>query len=208
LLYLCSCLINPKIILVDSFLFFLEQGFFHVLDGNTYDHMLFLIVLLVTYSFKELVKVIYAISMFTFGHSLTLLLSSYQIVSVNINYIEFLIPMTLVVFAVYTIFTVGKTSKKGNFYFQIIMSLFFGLIHGLGFAKGFNAIVGSANKFISLLEYSLGIEAAQLVAAVVILFIGYIFQTIFRFSKRDWTLVISSVVLGLVIPMLITNKIW
>jgi hypothetical protein len=88
------------------------------------------------------------------------------------------------------------------------MSLFFGLIHGLGFAKGFNAIVGSANKFISLLEYSLGIEAAQLVAAVVILFIGYIFQTIFRFSKRDWTLVISSVVLGLVIPMLITNKIW
>jgi|TARA_B110000977_G_scaffold126191_1_gene161420 hypothetical protein len=54
----------------------------------------------------------------------------------------------------------------------------------------------------------LGIEAAQLVAAVVLLFIGYIFQTIFRFSKRDWTLVISSVVLGLVIPMLITNKIW
>lgn len=193
---------------MDSFLFFLEQGFFHVLDWNAYDHLLFLIVLLVAYSFKELTRAIYAITAFALGHSLTLLLSSYHIVNVNSNYVELLIPMTILVFAVYNIFTAGKTSKRGSFYFQMIVALFFGLIHGLGFARGFNAIVGANNKFISLLEYSLGIEVAQLVAVIVILFVGFVFQTIFRFSKRDWTLVISSIVLGLVIPMLMANKIW
>jgi hypothetical protein len=56
--------------------------------------------------------------MFTFGHSLTLLLSPSQIISVNIDYVEFLIPMTPVVFAAYTIFTVGKPQKKRTFIFK------------------------------------------------------------------------------------------
>lgn len=193
---------------MDSFLFFLKQGFFHVLDWNAYDHLLFLFIFLVAYSFKETVKAIYVVTIFTLGHSLTLLLASYQIVSVNSRYVEFLIPISILIYALYNIFTAGKTSNKGSLYFQMIVALFIGLVHGLGFAKSFNNLVGSNNKFISILEYSLGIEAAQLVALIVILFVGFAFQTVFRFSKRDWILVISSIVLGLVIPMVINNKIW
>ena len=145
---------------------------------------------------------------FTIGHILTLLLSTYNIISVKSHYIEFLIPATILVIAIYNVFTAGKTSKEGKYNFKIMIALFFGFIHGLGFANGFDKIVGSHNELISVLEFSLGIEASQIVVAITIFFIGLIFQTLFRFSKRDWTLVVSSIVIGLVIPMLIANKIW
>ena len=191
---------------MDTFIYFFKYGFFHVLDWNAYDHILFLIVLLVAYTFNDWVQTVYLITLFTIGHSLTLLLSTYNIISVKSNYIQFLIPLTILIVAIYTVFTAGKFSRKGAF--NMIFALFFGLIHGLGFANGFERIVGNNNKFISLLEFGLGIEAAQAVSIIAILFFGLVFQTVFRFSKRDWTLVIASIVIGLVIPMLVANKIW
>lgn len=192
---------------MDTFLYFLKHGFFHVLNWFAYDHLLFLIVLLVAYSFKDWIKTVYLITAFTIGHTLTLLLSTYGLIHVTSKYIEFLIPLSILIFAIYNVFTAGKTSKNGGYYFKLMIALFFGFIHGLGFAGGFSKIVRNHNKLISALEFSLGIEAAQIVVAIVILILGALFQTVFRFSKRDWTLVISSIVIGLVIPMLIAHKI-
>jgi hypothetical protein len=59
-----------------------------------------------------------------------------------------------------------------------------------------------------LLEFALGIEGAQILVVLIILILAFAFQTIFRFSKRDWVLVISSLIMGIVIPMLIKNKFW
>ncbi|AOW21292.1 HupE/UreJ family protein [Urechidicola croceus] len=193
---------------MNEFLYFFKEGFFHVFDWKAYDHLLFLIVLTVVYSFNDWKKVIWLITLFTIGHSLTLLLSIYDVIRVNTRIVEFLIPLTILIVAIFNVFTAGKTSRDGKNNLNMIFALFFGLIHGLAFAGGFERIVGSNNKLLSLLEFGLGIEASQVVAAIIILFLGFIFQTVFRFSKRDWTLVISSIVIGLVIPMLIANKIW
>ena len=193
---------------MDTFIYFFKHGFFHVLDWNAYDHILFLIVLLVAYTFKDFIKTFYFITLFTIGNLMTLLLSTYHVINVNNNYIAFLIPLTIFIFAVYNVFTARKSSKAGKNNFNLIFALFFGLIHGLGSTYEFERIVGNNNKFISSLEFGLGVETGQLVGLVVILFLGFIFQTVFRFSKRDWTMVISSIVIGLVIPMLIANKVW
>jgi len=64
------------------------------------------------------------------------------------------------------------------------------------------------NKLLPLLEFALGIEIAQVIIVFMVLFLGFLCQTIFRFSKRDWIMVISAVVVGLVIPMLINSQIW
>jgi hypothetical protein len=81
------------------------------------------------------------------------------------------------------------------------------LIHGLGFASFFTAL-DSDSGILPLLEFALGIEAAQIIVVIIILIIAFIFQTIFRFNKRDWVLVVSSLVIGMVIPMLINNWIF
>lgn len=193
---------------MDSFLYFFKQGFFHILDWQAYDHILFLIVLTGVCTFNNWKKTIWLVTLFTLAQMLMLLLTTYNIINVNSRLVAFLIPLTILIIAVFNVFTAGKATKNRNDMLFYIFSFFFGLIHGLGFSSTFERVVGNNNKFISLLEFSLGIEGSQIIVVIIILFLGYIFQTIFRFSKRDWTLIISSIVIGFVIPMLIVNKIW
>ncbi|MDW5289331.1 HupE/UreJ family protein [Formosa sp. PL04] len=192
--------------MLDDFLFYVQYGINHVLDINGYDHVLFLLVLTVSYVFKDWKRVLILVSLFTLGHTISLILAAYNVVKINGVLVEFLIPITIFIMAVYNIFTAGKTIQKGVgvLFFS---ALFFGIIHGLGFAREFHLLVGGAsNKLLPLLEFALGIEAAQIIIVFVVLFISFIMQTVFRFSKRDWVLVISSIVIGLVIPMILENE--
>lgn len=195
---------------MNEFLLYFKIGLHHVLDIHAYDHVLFLIALMVPYAFKDWKKVILLVSLFTIGHTLALLLSVFGIVSVKINLVEFLIPITILITAFFHLFTAGKTSKKEGISFEAIITLFFGLIHGLGFSNYFKTILpGSAtDKLIPLLEFALGIEAAQLIVVFVVLVLAYILQTFFRFSKRDWALVLSAFIIGVVVPMVIESEIW
>jgi hypothetical protein len=127
----------------------------------------------------------------------------YNVVSVNSNLVEFLIPITIIVTAIFNIFTAGKGARKEKLGLTFFVTLFFGLIHGLGFSSGFkNMVPSNESKMFPLLEYSFGIEIAQVIIVFLVLIIGFIVQTIFRFNKRDWIMIISSIIIGLVIPML------
>jgi hypothetical protein len=178
---------------MDNFMFFLKEGLFHVLDWNAYDHVLFLIALVVIYDFKNWQKILWLISLFTIGHTLSLILSAYKIVSISQNWIEFLIPVTILITALVNVFFAKNATKLAKTNTNLFFALFFGLIHGLGFSGYFKMLIGSSTqKLIPLLEFALGIELAQLIVVIAILIIGLIFQTVFRFPKRDWILIISA----------------
>jgi len=86
-------------IMLENFWFNVEYGLNHVLDFNGYDHVLFLIVLTVPYVFKDWKRVLVLVSMFTVGHTLSLVLATYDIVSVNVKLVEFLILLTILIVA-------------------------------------------------------------------------------------------------------------
>lgn len=190
----------------DVFWMNVKYGINHVLDINAYDHVLFLIVLTVPYLFKDWKRVFMLVTMFTLGHTISLLLAVYGAVKISSSIIEFLIPITIFIVALFNVFTSGKGAQKEKVGVLFFSTLFFGLVHGLGFAGEFRMYIGKASsKLIPLLEFALGIEIAQVIIVFLVLFLGYVFQTVFRFNKRDWIMVISAVVIGLVIPMLINN---
>lgn len=192
--------------MLDEFWFNVNYGINHVLDINAYDHVLFLIVLTVPYVFKDWKRVLILVSVFTLGHTLSLVLAAFNIVKVNAALVEFLIPITILIVAAFNVFTAGKGAQKEKIGVLFFSTLFFGLIHGLGFAREFQLMVGASdNKWLVLLEFALGIEIAQVIVVFLVLFLGYIMQTVFRFSKRDWIMVISAVVIGLVIPMILNS---
>ena len=192
---------------MNDFWFNVTYGLNHVLDINGYDHILFLMVLAVPYTFKEWKSVVILVSLFTLGHTVSLFLAAYSIVQVNGVLVEFLIPLTILLAAAYNLFKAGKIARRNGFNLLMFSALFFGLIHGLGFAREFKMFIGqSKDKLVPLLEFALGIETAQVIIVFVVLFIGFLTQTLFRFSKRDWVLVLSSIVIGLVLPMLIENE--
>lgn len=195
--------------MLDNFWFNMQYGMNHVLDINAYDHVLFLLVLTVPYMFKDWKRVLLLVSMFTLGHTLSLVMAVYGIISVNAKLVEFLIPITIMVVALYNVFTAGKKAPSEKVGILFLSTLFFGLIHGLGFAREFKMFVGrSDSKLLPLVEFALGIELAQIIIVFVVLFIGFLCQTIFRFSKRDWIVVLSAVVVGLVIPMLLHSELF
>lgn len=195
---------------MSQFWIYFQIGLKHVLDINAYDHVLFLIALTVPYLFKDWKRIFILVSIFTIGHTLALILSVYGIVTIKVNLVEFLIPITISITALYHLFTAGKTSKNDSINLVFFITLFFGIIHGLGFSNYFKTILGGSptSKLIPLGEFALGIEAAQLIVVFVVLVISYIVQTVFRFSKRDWALVMSAFIIGVVIPMIIESPIW
>lgn len=195
---------------MSDFWIYFEVGMRHVLNIFSYDHVLFLIALSIPYVFKDWKKILLLVSLFTLGHTLALFLSVYEIVVVKVDIIEFLIPITILITAFFHLFTVGKTVKNYSINVVGFITLFFGIIHGLGFATYFKSIIeGTRNsKLLPLLEFATGIEAAQIIVVLIALIAAYCVQTLFRFSKRDWTLMTSSFVIGVVLPMIIESKIW
>lgn len=192
---------------MSDFWLYFNLGLHHVLDWKAYDHILFLIVLCAAYTFSSWKKLLILVTLFTLGHTISLFLASYNVVSVSGKVIEFLIPITILITALFNLFTAGneKTLEKTGILY--IATVFFGLIHGLGFASFFQ-VLDTGHQFIPLLNFAIGIEAAQIIVVIILLIISFISETIFRFNKKDWVLVISSLVIGMVIPMLINNWIF
>ena len=195
---------------MSEFWLYFNIGLKHVLDIKAYDHVLFLIALTVPYLFKDWKRLLLLITFFTLGHTVALILSVFGIVTVKANLIEFVIPITILLVAIFNLFTAGKNSKNEGISIIAFVTLFFGIIHGLGFSNYFKTLLpGTASeKVLPLAEFALGIEAAQIIVVFVILIISYIVQTVFRFSKRDWALVMSAFIIGVVIPLIIQNPVW
>jgi len=195
---------------MSEFWIYFQIGLKHVLDIHAYDHVLFLIALTVPYTFKDWKRILLLVTVFTVGHTLALLLSVFGIIAVKVNIVEFLIPITILITAFYHLFTAGKATKNDGLNLVFFVTLFFGIIHGLGFSNYFKTILGgtATSKLLPLGEFALGIETAQIIVVFVVLLISYIVQTVFRFSKRDWALVMSAFIIGVVIPMIVESPIW
>lgn len=189
---------------MSDFWLYLKLGLEHVLDLGAYDHILFLIALCAAYSFDLWKRLLLLVTLFTLGHTLSLLVAHYGIVSISGSYVEFLIPVTILAAAIFNLFKAGKASgtRKNNLYF--VITVFFGLIHGFGFAR-YYGMISDGDGVAPLLEFALGVEIAQVIIVILTLLASFIIQVVLRFNKRDWVLVISSVVIGMVIPMLLAN---
>lgn len=193
---------------MNDFILYFKMGLFHVLDLNAYDHILFLIVLAVVYQFKQWKKVLWLITLFTIGHSITLALSAYNILKVRADLVEFLIPLTIFITGLMNVLTAKKASV-GKDNQNLFFALFFGLIHGLGFSNYFKMMIGkSESKLMPLLEFALGVEAAQVIIVLLILLVGGVVQSVFGVNRRDWILVVSSIVIGFAIQMMLNRVFW
>lgn len=203
----------PKFLTPDmmsEFLTYFQLAWRHVLDIKGFDHVLFLIALAVPYGFKDWKRLLLLVTIFTIGETLALLLSFFGIVIIKLVLVEFLIPITILITALFNLFSVGKSYKGNGINLIGIATLFFGIILGLEFSIYFKSITqGSmSDKIKPLFEFALGIGVAQVLMVLVVLIFSYILQNFFRFSKRDFTLVFSSFVIGVVLPMIIRSAIW
>ncbi len=195
---------------MSDFWLYFNIGLKHVLDINGYDHVLFLMALTVPYTFKHWRALLLLLTLFTIGHTMALVLSVYGMVTIKAEIVEFLIPITILGAALYNFFKAGKASRNENMSVVAIGTLFFGIIHGLGFSNFFKnmLVANNEDKLLPLLEFALGIEAAQIIVVLAVLILSALVQNFFRVSRRDWILVTSAFIAGVIIPMIFESEIW
>ena len=184
------------------------MGLKHVLDFSAYDHILFLAALSVVFTIKQWKKVLWLVTLFTVGHSVTLALSAYNILNIDVALIEFLIPVTIFLTAVFNIINAIRNTENSND-INLIFALFFGLIHGLGFSNYFRMMIGKEeNKLMPLIEFALGIELAQVIIVLAILTIGYVFQQYIKLKKQYWVIATSIFILFISAKMMWERVFW
>ena len=138
------------------------------------------------------------------------MLCVFNILTIKVSIAAFIILILILITALYTIITTGKSSKKDSIIFIATLTSLFGIIHGLGFSNYFNSIVHGkpSDKLVPLFESALGFGISQIIVIILALLLAYVTQNLLKFSKRDWILIVSSFIVGVVIPMIIQNEIW
>jgi len=164
---------------MDTFINFTLLGVEHILIG--FDHLLFVLALLFLVKRKEL---IWAISSFTLAHSVTLALSTFQIIMLPIGVVEALIAFSIVLLALEMLKPENERITKN----YIQMAFLFGLLHGFGFASVLSELNSAGTDIsISLLAFNIGVEIGQLIFIGIILILLYLFyknQSLMTLSKR------------------------
>ncbi len=188
---------------MNDFWFYIELGFEHVLDLGAYDHILFLAALAVPYSFKQWKQVVILATIFTVAHCTSLALSAYDVLKVDVGLIEFLIPVTIALTALFNVYRVLKNEGNTGIFFTGLATAFFGLIHGFGFSNYFNMLMAEEeHKLGPLLGFATGIEFSQVAIIMIVLLLTWLFRDVLGLKKNYFVLGSSILIVLITIPML------
>ena len=177
---------------MNDFQIYLHLGFKHIIDWAAWDHILFVLVLTLRYQWTDLKKLLVLVTAFTVGHSITLALSTLHWIDLPSDWIEILIPVTIV-FTGISNFWVKSFHFKSKYPLIYFLALFFGLIHGLGFSNYLKSLLGQTESILGpLFTFNIGLELGQLLIVGGILIISFIFVSLLK-VKRERYLQIGSV---------------
>ena len=194
---------------MQDFWFYIKLGLDHVLDFSAYDHILFLTALGIPFTFKQWKKVLILASVFTITHCLSLMLSVYAIVEMDVSLIEFLIPVTIFLTALFNILYQNMLQCQKSIALHIVATAFFGLIHGFGFSNYFKMLMSGADEKVTpLIGFATGIELSQVTIVLSVLVLTYLFQSVLKVKQSIFIWVGSIIVLLITIPMLYQTFPW
>ena len=191
---------------MQEFWFYIKLGLNHVLDFGAYDHILFLSALAVPFTFKNWKHVVVLATIFTIAHCTSLTLSVYEVFTVEVALIEFLIPVTILITALFNFTYVFKEGVNLGELLHYIATAFFGLIHGFGFSNYFKMLMAEEeDKITPLLGFATGIELSQVTIILVILTLAFVLLDLLKIKRPIFIAVTSILIIAITIPLLIAT---
>jgi HupE / UreJ protein len=189
---------------MSTFELYFGLGREHILDfANGYDHILFVLALCAVYLLQDWKQIIILVTAFTVGHSITLALATFDIISANTAWVEFLIPLTIFATAVSNLFRKEERLATTRVQINYLLALFFGLIHGMGFSSYLKSLLGRQESItIPLLAFNLGLEIGQIIIVGLFLTVSFIAVNLAGANRRDFKIVISSAVAGIALMLM------
>ncbi len=182
---------------MSNFSVYFSLGIGHILNWAALDHLLFILSLSCVYVATDYKKLLWLVTAFTLGHSITLALATLHLIQIPTIWVEFFIPCTILAAAVSNLNQTDQRYKYG-------VVAFFGLIHGLGFSNYLQSLLGAESSlFTPLLAFNLGLELGQLIVVSIVLIFTTIASHVFHWKQKTTIAVLSGITIGLVLPMII-----
>ena len=187
---------------MSDFGFYFNLGWEHIISRDALDHQLFIMALAAIYLLKGWRQVLVLITAFTIGHSLTLALTVFNVIHFPSNWIEFLIPCTIVITAISNLFQKNFTPKSIRI--NYFLALFFGLIHGMGFANKLRVILAEDQSIgWGLFGFNVGLEAGQIIVVMIVLLISFLSVELLKVNRREWVIFASAAAFSIALKMAI-----
>lgn len=190
---------------MDDFSFYLKEGIQHILDTSALDHLYFIVSFTLLYTLRDWRKLLGLVTAFTLGHCLTLFLSGLELISINTDLIETLIPITILISCLNNYWIIFR-KKNGiqSLWVTYLILLFFGLIHGLGFSNYVKTILFEDESILMpLLGFNVGIELAQLIIVAGFLTITGILSLITKQLK--WLRIVINTLITILVLIMVFN---
>jgi hypothetical protein len=144
---------------------YIKLGFGHIVNREALDHILFLLALAAIYRRQDWRDALWVITAFTVGHSVTLVLAATGALVLPIRWIEFLIPVTIVLTASSNVFAYSGEGLARPTRWRAGFAALFGLVHGAGFAEYLQSLFMD-HIVVPLFGFNIGIELGQVVVLV------------------------------------------
>jgi hypothetical protein len=187
---------------MQDFSMYFGLGWDHIISRDALDHILFILALAVIYRFEDWRRVLILVTAFTIGHFLTLILGVTDVIRANSEWVEFLIPLTIVITALFNLFKPNLQSATNAFLYTL--TLVFGLVHGLGYANAIRfLLVEEQSLGWSLFAFNLGLEIGQIVVVLAALILGELVLRYTPLQRRYWVVIVSSIVILVAMNMVI-----
>lgn len=159
---------------------YLVLGFEHILEGI--DHLFFVWALILLLALRTL---LWAVTAFTLGHSITLAAAALDLISVPQTLTEIFIALSILILAA----ELADKSRSGLIHrYAFLVCIGFGLLHGLGFASALSEIGLPQEELVAaLLMFNVGVELGQIAFIVAVLAIAWILAKLGqRLFRSDW----------------------
>ncbi len=180
---------------MNDFTFYFKLGWQHIISWEAADHLLFIAALAAIYLVSNWKQVLILVTAFTIGHSCTLALSVYDIVRIKSSLVEFLIPLTIILTAIFNL--VQKKYDPESLRLNFFLALLFGLVHGMGFANTIRFMLAKSQTIgIPLLGFNIGLEVGQVVVVTLILVLSFVLVNLAGLPRKGWVWALSVTALG------------
>lgn len=194
---------------MDQFSLYVNLGLEHILDVQGYDHILFVVALAAVYQFRNWKKIIVLVTAFTIGHSVTLALATWQIVTISPQWVEFIIPVTILITAISNLMVKPETYTGKGLAINYWYACGFGLIHGLGFSNYLRALLGSTQSiFMPLLAFNIGLEVGQIIIVVLFLLVSLLVTHGLKIQPVIWKWLVCAVIIIMTLTLFKDRIFW
>lgn len=188
---------------------FFQLGLFHVLNLASWDHLLFVIALAVPFSIDHWRNLFGWLGVYVAAHLVGFCLVYFSVLGLGDLSLAFLYPLFVVFLSLHNIFRERQSKRSKFFGLLFTVSLILGGLHGFisttALASNFTA---DNAVFVETLSYHLGLFVGLITTALVTLLIGFFGHVLLRFSRRDWIIFVSALIIGLVLPFLVKSAPW